>query len=89
MDLEIILGGLPSTNITSICFNLASSVGLLRMRCMLLVTVTKVQIFPSVGFDFSGSDRRCAGSEFPARQAVGSSVLQTGGELVIAWSTAC
>ena len=87
MDLEIFLG--PSRKIASICFNLASSIGLLRMRCMLLVTMTKVQIFASVGFDFSGPDRRCVGSEFPARQAVGPSVLQTGWELVIAWSVAC
>lgn len=56
---------------------------------MLPVTMTKVQSFASVGFHFSGPDRRCVGSEFPARQAVGPSMLQTGWELVIAWSIAC
>lgn len=89
MDLEagFFLG--PSRKVAAICSNLANTAGSLRMRRLLLVTMTKVQIFASMGFDFSGPDRRCVGSEFPARQAVGPSVLQTGWELVIAWSTAC
>lgn len=65
MDLEIFLG--PSRKIASICFNRASSVGLLRMRCMLLVTMTKVQIFASVGCDFSGPDKKMCGIRIPCQ----------------------
>lgn len=79
----------PSRKMATFTFNLSSSVELLRRKWMLLVTMTKVQIFASMEFHFSGPDGKCVGSEFPARQTFGPSVLQTGLELVIAWSVAC
>lgn len=72
----------------SLYFSLGSNVGLLRRRRLLLVTMTEMQILASVLFDFSGPGRRCVGSEFPARQVTGPGALQTGWELVIAWSIA-